>query len=54
MNYDEPNISEEKKLPEGKTCGDCFWFSRCFWLVGADRRSKQCDWAPSKFKENKI
>lgn len=38
-------------LPEGTTCGDCRWFSRCSSLIQSlTGREKTCDFAPSRFK----
>lgn len=43
------------KLPEGKTCADCRYCSRCEGLGIFDRdltipaESEMCDWLPSRF-----
>ncbi len=42
---------DDMKLPAGKTCGDCRWYSRCEWLVGCESSNTECDWAPSRFVE---
>jgi hypothetical protein len=36
-------------LPEGKTCGDCRFFSHCAVMVGAEAANERCDWYPVRF-----
>lgn len=41
----------EMDLPEGKTCGDCKHFYRCFKIYGHIAEDESCDWAPSRFSQ---
>lgn len=51
-NYEQAD--EDMRLPEGKTCANCFHFSRCKWLVGAKDNWNVCDFGPSKFHDNAL
>ena len=33
------------KLPDGETCGGCYWFTRCKALFGCPETNTSCDWA---------
>jgi hypothetical protein len=46
-------IAREMALPEGKTCKNCAWYSKCLWFLGASfvDVSTKCDWHPSRFRE---
>ena len=37
------------KLPEGKTCGGCNHYNRCFWLFDCVPGSTVCDFFPRRF-----
>lgn len=39
-------------LPEGKTCSDCVSFARCTAIIGRTGAEQNCDWSPSRFREN--
>ena len=43
----------EMMTPEGKTCADCFHFSRCSWLLSREGPETMCDWHPSRYREPK-
>ena len=46
----ERDYDSEMRLPEGRTCGDCFHFKKtCEWLVSHVASDTKCDWWPSKF-----
>jgi hypothetical protein len=36
-------------IPNGLTCGDCFHYPRCEWLIQASADKTICDWEPSRF-----
>ena len=38
------------KLPSGKQCSDCHFFSYCYQLFGCKAANTVCDWAPSRFQ----
>lgn len=38
------------RLPAGKTCGHCTYFTKCSWLVQAKPWNTWCDWSPSRFR----
>ena len=40
---------DDMKLPDGETCGNCYWFRRCKGLFGCAETNTTCDWAPSRF-----
>lgn len=42
-------MGDSMALPRKKTCGDCAFFKRCSWLIGAKGKETQCDWSPSRF-----
>lgn len=44
-------MSEEMKLPEGKTCKDCFAYTWCKRLFGCEETNTECDYYPVRFKE---
>jgi len=44
---------EEMKLPEGKTCDDCIYHSRCFGLGFSKPGNTSCDFHPRRFIERK-
>ena len=44
-------MDDDMKLPAGKTCEDCRWYSRCEWLISCEPSNTTCDWAPSRFVE---
>lgn len=39
-------------IPDGKTCGDCKWYSFCFKLFRCKAGNTECDWAPHRFVSN--
>lgn len=45
----QPN--NQANLPDGKTCGDCIFISKCHSMFGHQSSDEVCDWAPSRFKE---
>lgn len=44
----------DMKLPEGKTCGDCTHYKRCWALFECPATNAECDWAPSRFRQRVI
>ena len=40
---------DDMKLPEGKTCADCYHEQRCVKMFGAKPENKTCDFCPSRF-----
>jgi hypothetical protein len=50
---DKNSDKEKMSLPEDKTCGDCYHFTRCNKIFGHIAEDMVCDWAPSKFYEPK-
>ena len=42
-------MSDDTKLPEGKTCRDCAHYRRCSLMFGALSKNTYCDWSPSRF-----
>lgn len=34
---------------ETETCGKCFHFDRCAWLIQRRPEQVPCDWSPSRF-----
>lgn len=42
---------DDMDLPEGKTCGDCFYSKRCTYIFGHIPEDESCDWSPSRFRE---
>lgn len=46
----EPDYAAEMRLPEGKTCADCFHGPRCDGLFGALKRGfTSCDFWPRRY-----
>jgi hypothetical protein len=43
----------DMNLPDGKTCRDCAHARYCAELFGCNLDNERCDWAPSKFKEER-
>ncbi|MFA5036983.1 MAG: hypothetical protein WC479_07390 [Candidatus Izemoplasmatales bacterium] len=41
---------KDMQLPEGKNCGDCFFFLRCSKIYGHIAQDEVCDWLPSQFQ----
>lgn len=37
------------RLPEGRTCGGCNHYNRCFWLFDCVPGSTACDFYPRRF-----
>lgn len=50
---DDAAAIESAKLPDGKTCADCFHLHRCTWLISVDPTNTDCDWTPSRFRQRK-
>ncbi len=48
----ERRLRESNKLPDGKACGDCRFYSFCFKLFACKADNIECDWTPSRFKAN--
>lgn len=47
-------MNENMKLPDGKTCKDCFYFKKTYvWLIQCKPDRTTCDWSPSRFTEIK-
>ena len=42
---------DEMKLPEGKTCEDCFHLYKCTQLFNVTITNTVCDFYPSRFFE---
>ncbi|QEK95893.1 hypothetical protein E2544_08615 [Achromobacter insolitus] len=49
MKRDRHSDADKMSLPDGKTCGDCVYFLRCFAFYGHIAGDEVCDWAPSRF-----
>lgn len=41
---------EERKLPKGKTCGDCVKRNECPTLFGPNSTATVCQYTPSQFQ----
>lgn len=49
----EPNYEQDMKLPEGKTCDDCFAFSFCNGIGCSWPGRTACDYWPNRFKQKR-
>ena len=38
------------RLPEGRTCSECAYYSRCSWAIQCEPGSVTCDRDPSRFQ----
>lgn len=47
-------MSEDMKLPDGKTCEDCWSFRRCKMLFSCPPTNTECDWSPSRFYPKRV
>lgn len=47
-------MSDDMKLPDGKTCNDCAFYRWCCALIGTEdiTGNAHCDWSPSRFRES--
>lgn len=48
---DRDPCRREMVLPEGKSCGDCYYCARCVAIFGHVAADQVCDWYPSRFHE---
>jgi hypothetical protein len=39
-------------LPDGKSCGDCIYFSTCNRLIGLSSENEICDFYPNRFTDS--
>jgi hypothetical protein len=53
MTTNEPNYTEEMKLPTGKTCADCFASKFCIGIGCTTADDTSCDYWPNRFKQRK-
>lgn len=51
MSAREPNYDEEMKLPEGKTCADCYAVRFCVGIGCTVATATKCDYWPRRFRE---
>lgn len=43
-------MDSEMKLPEGRTCGECYAFKHCKGLFGCKSYNTECDYFPVRFR----
>lgn len=43
-------MSDSMKLPEGRTCDECYAFKFCKGLFGCKPDNTECDYYPVRFK----
>ncbi len=39
----------ERIVAEALSCGSCFHFQRCQWLLSRKGNEEECDWSPSRY-----
>ncbi len=47
-------MSDEMRLPDGKTCADCVHCYRCCLLFGAKPENRECDFYPVRFQAKEV
>lgn len=47
----EPNYDADMKLPEGKSCDDCYAAHFCFGIGCSKPGRTSCDYWPNRFRE---
>lgn len=46
----EPDYAAEKRLPDGRTCADCFAVKYCVGIGCTTAESTSCDYWPNRFR----
>lgn len=47
-------MEDNMKLPEGKTARQCIHFKKCSKMFGCRSHYTNCDFSPSRFREDKV